>query len=268
MVNFEYRRFGLLFRQIMFSRPLSDLPNNEDVCIYHGGENNNYKDNPSLKNNKSIRINHQYTLLTNLEDDEEEIFQKFKKNCKYEIRRAQRENIHADYFQGSEASKNAKLLNSFEKTYNNMFIKKKMRNRLNRIYVEKALENNSMIISIAYYGNSNLPIVYHSYVKDNNNALLLYSASILWNDENIDSKIIGWANKYLHWQDMCYFKKNGLSRYEWGGLKDVNNPNGIDKFKMEFGGDLKIYDNCIIGKTIFGALYVSALKIKDKFKND
>ena len=48
--------------------------------------------------------------------------------------------------------------------------------------------------------------------------------------------IIGRANKRLHWEDWMYFKKLGISTYDWGGVFAYNSDNGIDKFKEAFGG--------------------------------
>lgn len=264
MVDFEYKRFGLKFRQIMFSEKGDADFAKEDVCIFHGGDNNNYTDNEKLRRNVGVRLDHQLTLLTDLSISEEALFSSFKKNCKYEIRRADREGISAEFFCGEDAAKKTALLDSFEQTYNVMFSSKNMPNRLNRNYVENALKKNYMTISCASYRGN--PIVYHAYVIDSNNALLLYSASILWTDSAIDSKLVGWANKRLHWEDMLFFKHAGISRYEWGGISSVDTPNGIDRFKMEFSGTVVQYDNCLIANSILGAAYVGALKIRDRVR--
>lgn len=264
MVDFNYRRFGLTFRQIMFSEQGKADFAQEDICIFHGGDNNNYKDNKELQKNKGVRIDHQITLLTDLSMKEDDLFSLFKKNCRYEIRRAEREGISVQYYSGRNARDNQIMLDSFEKVYNSMFSKKNMSNRLNRAYVENALENNNMLISCALWNGQ--PIVYHAYVKDESNALLLYSASVLWNELEIDRKIIGWANKRLHWEDMLYLKEKGVVRYEWGGISSLEKPNGIDVFKMEFSGTVVQYDNCLIARSVLGAVYIKALKIRDRVR--
>lgn len=71
-------------------------------------------------------------------------------------------------------------------------------------------------------------------------------------------------NKYLHWKDILSFKERGYSRYEWGGITDVENPNGIDRFKMEFGGEVQIYYNYIVANSLKGRLYLYLLKWREK----
>ena len=43
-------------------------------------------------------------------------------------------------------------------------------------------------------------------------------------------------------------------------------PNGIDKFKMSFGGEVVQLKNCIFAKSIKGKLYVKLLKERDEKK--
>ena len=41
-------------------------------------------------------------------------------------------------------------------------------------------------------------------------------------------------------------KKMGIENYDWGGISSLDNPNGIDKFKMAFGGSPIFYYNVMI----------------------
>ena len=77
---------------------------------------------------------------------------------------------------------------------------------------------------------------------------------------------IGRMNKYLHWKDIQYFKNNGFSRYEWGGITDPDKPNGIDKFKMEFGGRVIQCNNYIIPISLFGRVYTYLVRRRSSEK--
>lgn len=77
-------------------------------------------------------------------------------------------------------------------------------------------------------------IVTHVYLIDEPFALLLYSFSNL---KFTDSKIRGYANKYLHWEDIKYLKKNGSLIYDFGGIEPEKNK-GISDFKLAFGGTI------------------------------
>ena len=45
-------------------------------------------------------------------------------------------------------------------------------------------------------------------------------------------------------------------------------PNGIDKFKMSFGGDIIQLKNCIVANSTKGNLYVKLLKERSKMRNE
>ena len=265
MVDFGFLRHGLKFREIMFLDSKQIMFRNEDVCLYH--QNINEKGLSNTINQKYSRVDHQYTLYTDLTESEEEINKKISKNYRYEIRRAQRENINVHFLKGKEVFENSVILTNFEQTYNNMFVQKKMKNRINMKYIIAALESDAMILSIAIDGKTGQVLVYHAYVTDNNNALLLYSASNLWKDKE-SGNLIGYANKYLHWEDMCYMKRTGRKNFEWGGISSKEKPNGIDKFKISFGGEIIQLNNCIIANSVKGRLYVKILKEIDKKRRE
>ena len=46
----------------------------------------------------------------------------------------------------------------------------------------------------------------------------------------------------------------------------MEKPNGIDVFKMEFSGTVVQYDNCLIARSVLGAVYIKALKIRDRVR--
>ncbi|MGN0066826.1 MAG: hypothetical protein ACI38V_04265 [Bacteroides sp.] len=103
-------------------------------------------------------------------------------------------------------------------------------------------------------------LTYHAYIMDEDNKIvrLLYSASNRF-DESIDTKLIGYSNKYLHYCDYITFKYKGFILYDFAGVCD--NPSdkekyGIGLFKKGFGG--KLVDTY----TYNSPLMTLALKIK------
>ena len=48
------------------------------------------------------------------------------------------------------------------------------------------------------------------------------------------------------------------------GISSKDQPNGIDKFKMSFGGEVVQLKNCIFANSIKGKFYVKLLKERDK----
>jgi len=72
----------------------------------------------------------------------------------------------------------------------------------------------------------------------------------------LNSTQVGMANKRLHWADIVHFKNFGLTTYDWGGISDFDNPNGIDNFKMKFGGNKIEYNVNIVGISALGKFIV------------
>lgn len=260
MVDFGFSRNGLKFREVMFRNSKEIVFNNEDICLCHQSMED--KDISEIIDKKYGRVDNQYTIYTDLTSSEEELNAKISKNFRYEIRRAQREEIGIFFYSGTEALESPDILEQFEQTYNKMFAEKNMGNKLNMKYVMAALLADAMVLSVAADRDGRI-LVFHAYVTDETNALLLYSASKLWEEKELGN-LIGYANKYLHWQDMCYMKRSGRKNFEWGGISSKDEPNGIDKFKMSFGGEVIQLKNCIFANSLKGRMYVKFLKERDK----
>lgn len=100
----------------------------------------------------------------------------------------------------------------------------------------------------------------HANVLDrkSNTAFLLYSCSQRL-DAYANTKLIGWANRFLHYKDMEYLRNEGYVNYDWSGVD--SNPNSgtysIGQFKMSFGG--KYSDSYVL----LSPVYLMLGKIKE-----
>lgn len=214
-----------------------------------------------LENGKYSISKKQYTLVNNLNASEEELMLGIKKNCKYEIRRAGKEEARFNAYNIDNTPGFSKLLADFEAVYNEMFIEKGLKNRFNMSLVKSGFEKGQVVITTCSCPAFPDDVVYHAYLADGENTVLMYSASPLWNDgEKERANSIGRMNKFLHWQDMLLFKDKGYANYEWGGISSPDEPNGIDKFKMEFGGEVVFFYNYIVGYSLLGRLYCALIK--------
>ncbi len=172
------------------------------------------------------------TVLINLEKEEEVLWKDIKNNTRNEIRRGLNGglifNIDVD-------------VKEFVDFYNHFAIEKGL--AILTIDDCKKYGNNLRVTGVALDGKF---CVMHAYVCDMDESIvtLLYSASLRLN-KDIDSKMIGISNRFSHYQDMLYFKKEGFSLYDWGGIYDGNEDQaqmGIAKFKKSFGGEIKAID--------------------------
>ena len=167
------------------------------------------------------------TIIIDLCQELSDIMSGIRSNFRNEIRRAEREGIvfsdqrKADWFV----------------CYYNAFAEKKGLKTITEHHVNKYP---IYYITTAEYEGKVLT-AHVSYVDlDLKTVSLLFSASPRL-DETIDTKLIGFSNKFLHYKDFEFFKDKGFWHYDFSGFSD--NPDdkerlGIGQFKRSFGGEI------------------------------
>ena len=178
-----------------------------------------------------------FTLHIDLSKEKDILFSDFKKNNKYEIKRAMNKDNLRLYILKDLSEDD---IIDFSNFYN-LFAKNKKLTKCNLNKLKVLKKNNALIISCVKSENDK-PLCYHAYVLDSNRARLLYSCSLFrLNKDSSKKALIGRANRYLHWCDIIYFKNIGLKIYDFGGLaldnKNIQKTN-IDRFKKGFGGEV------------------------------
>ena len=177
------------------------------------------------------------TYVSDITKTEEEIKQQFSKNCRYYVNRASRENISVRMYVGSEISDMhiEEFLDFFEEFWESkgsrLSDKDKLRQEL-RVY----RDNEALGITEAYV--EGVKSVYHTHVLDEEIVRLLHSASLFrLQEENSNNKnLIGIANRYLHYEEMKFYKTIGKKIYDWGGAGLGEDVIHITEFKKSFGG--------------------------------
>lgn len=227
---------------------------NTDIIILHDISIDDLQ-----KRNKNNIYYINLTAITNLSNSEDELWSVIGKTCRYEIRRAIKENIHVKNYSSKELRNREDILDELENCYNQMYAAKGINQSFNRKLVVEYIKAGIFDISVAEMENQNL--VFHSYILGNQEekVRLLYSCS-LFRADGQDRNLIGRANKYLHWEDLRYYKRNGYAEYDWGGISSYDTPNGIDKFKLEFGGGSEKNCRIIAGMSLRGRIVLKILK--------
>lgn len=252
MIDITYKKKGISLTQVWY--PLDDSYKNikTDLFFVHGVQ--------EKKGEGVFQTFH--TLYTDLGTTEEDLMSKIHKNFRYEIRRNMKEEVVYRTYASEEILQNEALLLDCADMYQNMYAQKGMKNSLNleqmRLYAEKGC----LVITAMSQNQENL--VYHTYITEGTNTRLLHSFSE-FRKENLDANMIARCNKRLHWEDYLYFKARGYVSYDWGGISNPQNPNGIDEFKMRFGGEPYTYYNQYAAGSFLGKLIVWALKMKNMF---
>lgn len=262
MIDYSFKRFLLLFRVIMFNKDVIKC-GSEDIIIWHKNKSENDTLFFDQLDGSCYICNRQYTLFNDLNIDLKVIISKFSKTIRNEVHRAEKVNIK-QFIIDSYDQENELFYIKMEKVYEKMFKEKGQRRKLNLSLIRSGLKNKNIIITVAKNEDDEI-LVYHVYLHDKKNVLLLYSTSYSNRDKD-KAKIIGWANKFLHYKDIEYFKFKKYTNYEWGGIKNPEQPNGIDKFKMGFGGEIVSFDNVIVANSIKGKIYIKLLKLAKAIK--
>jgi hypothetical protein len=193
-----------------------------------------------------------YTLLIDLTLEEDKIFSSFEKNTQYEIKRSKNKDGITTVTLNAKEDRYL-FYNFYEK-----FAKMKNLHPLGTRETDMLIDNDMFTIRAAIYNDEK--IVFHTYITANNKARLAQSSSF-FRESTIEGgkSLIGRANRFLHWDDILYFKERGYSIYDLGGIsKNSASPenDSIDKFKKCFGGSLAKEYNSTVPVSLKGHLYL------------
>ncbi len=167
-----------------------------------------------------------FTLIVDLDMQMETVFSNFKSKTRNEIRRAFNEHIE---FSTEENKQN------FISFYNKFALKKGQ----GLLSYDSFIRLNNLVITKATIDDR--PLVMHAYLiyPEGAKARLINSASRRL-EKNANKALIGWANRFLHFQDMIYFKNQHITAYDLGGTAHhtkKRDQHRIEAFKREFGGE-------------------------------
>lgn len=201
------------------------------------------------------------TIFTDLSASIDELLSKCTKTVKYEVNKCAKEDVEISFYDASYLTEHKEIVDEFEKSYiefakglNN----KEVEDAYQRTKVDNYIECNCILISVAKHNDV---AVYHLYSCGGHECCLNYSVSNFRDDNNLRN-LAGRMNKLLHIKDMEWFKERGYTLYDWGNISSSTNPNGIDKFKMSFGGDVVTVYNSFVGNSVKGKLLVLLFKLR------
>lgn len=205
------------------------------------------------------------TLISDLTETEEAIKLHFSKNCRYYVNRAEREDIAVKMHSGKEISDEmiAEFLDFFEEFWVSKGISLEEKDKL-----KQELQNyrnlDALGITEAYVNGEK--VVYHTHILADDTVRLLHSASLYrLQEEDANTKnLIGIANRFLHYEEMKYYKALGKSVYDWGGAGMGEDVKNITEFKKSFGGIPITYYDFEAANGLAARLFKLAVKILRK----
>lgn len=228
MKLFERIRHGIHFDVVWFAE---ESANRAGITTYH----------QALYEGKNAT--EFITLVNDLTEDADAIKGHFAKNCRYEVNRASREDVSYIIKKPSDITDEdiTEFLTFFESFWESKGMKFEEYDSVKRD-LSDFRDNDALFIGIGVVEGQKA--IYHTYVCDDNKSRLLHSASLfrLQDTEETNKKgLLGIANRYLHYQEMLFFKNEGMTEYDWGGAGTTSDTINITKFKESFGGEHRTY---------------------------
>jgi hypothetical protein len=201
-----------------------------------------------------------YSILLDLQQDEKALLSNMKRNTRYEIRRAATSD-HLTYYLDDRGD--LRTLNEFCDDYDR-FADRKAQPKINRPWVSLLAGSRLLRLSQIRDVNGDT-MVWHAYHVGVGRATLLFSSSTLRPDDSPAARSrTGRANRYHHWQDILYFKQQGIAIYDFGGWyekKEDQERLRINQFKESFGGEIIKNYICEQPLTLRGRVFLKTRKL-------
>ena len=193
------------------------------------------------------------SLRTDLGRPVNEIVGAFAGNCRREIHRAERQDDLCHELMPEAADRLEEFISFYDE-----FATQKGICLADRRWLSRAAATRQLILSHSSRGRE--PLVWHAYLWIGSTVILMHSASWFRGRDSRYRSLVGRANRWLHWQDMLYFKRAGVLYYDWGGMFfDESTPDraGINQFKRMFGGrPVQTYD-CTVPMNARGRIWLA-----------
>jgi len=198
------------------------------------------------------------TLLLDLTQSKELLFAAIKKDTRYEIRRAEKnDGCVAEHITQPRA-----LLSIFESFYR-AFAQQKGVVVPDFESLDRMCCAGKLVLTRIVRGEEAL--VWHAYCCIKGRGRLLYSASLFRGLDSGQRNLIGRVNRYLHWHDILAFKDASFHTYDLGGWSPPESGDAekqkINQFKEEFGGNVTIEFNCIYAGSLAGGVALTAKRL-------
>ncbi len=216
---------------------------------------------------KGARNTESWTLLTDLAGTDSDLMALLHRDTRNLVRRAEREGISVERYDCQDLS----ILDNFDMFYNKFSESKSEVREVLKISVQlhmlKRIAKAGMLEVSRAMGRDGEAIVYHVFIVADGRARLFHSASLFREGQNKEHRnYLGWANRYLHWQEMLHYRHQGYSQYDMGGWYaggDNESLLRVNRFKEEFGGRVVCEYDAMVGCSFRGNL---ALRAQDWFR--
>jgi len=200
-----------------------------------------------------------HTLVLDLTETEDKLFDQMHKNTQYKVRRAMnKDNVFSKIYDPPSAQINTQFCEYYDRFAESKSLPTIFRARL------EALARQRMLVLTSLWNKSDSALVWHAYVCSDSRSMLLYSASMFRkSDDTSFRSLVGRGNRYLHWRDIVHFRSQGHGLYDFGGM-DIDGKSSetmrISEFKRGFGGLILPTYSYTVARSTKGLLVTFMLK--------
>ncbi len=205
-----------------------------------------------------------HTMWIDLKRSADDLLGAIHRDTRKEIRRAERDEALAEVF----ASPAPELVSEFCDAYNRSVAVKGLP-PIDNSDLAHLIDGGFLLLSrVRQQGGPVL--AWHGYYCGNRRCVLCYSVSMHRAPEGVSGQAIGRGNRYLHWQDLLYFQRNGFEGMDMGGWYGGSEDPElllVNRFKEEFGGKVTDSHNSLQALTIKGRGALKMLELKRLLQN-
>ena len=267
MICTTYKKYGLSLCHIWFAAKeeiLLKIHNREikaDLVFAHGVHEKGMCNRGGEV--YALCLSTQLSLIKTLDSDEDAIYQTFGKHLRKFIQRSIVEGTTIRLLSSREI--NDEVLNTCLRLYNKMKEDKGVPGKFNTTLAKQYAAEGNLLVSLACVNDT--IVGFKASIADERN-LRGWVSAFAFREEEFDAQVVSRAHQLLEWETMRWCCQNGITSYDFGGIASFENPNGIDKFKMNFAkeGQRVSYDNYLVGISLLGKLAVLGCKILKKLR--
>jgi hypothetical protein len=199
------------------------------------------------------------TMVIDLGRTTDDIFAAMHKDCRYQLRRAMKEEFTCEIIEPDALRRAPGLIREFIRFYD-AFSRARGQQRLDENYLRRLAEAGLLWFSVARHQGQ--PLAWHSLVVHGGRARMLYGSRDHRSNSPQHEKQVSNANRWLVWQNITAFHALGQRWFDLGGWYAGSTDTqllGVNKFKESFGGTLRQEYDCLVPLTAAGRLYACAL---------
>ncbi len=201
------------------------------------------------------------TIHIDLTRDESAIFADLSKTCRYNIHRAERDELKEEAWTSARYGLVDDLIAFFDRFASGKGIPPAPAERLHTLA-------SAGFLDLSMVSRHDEALVWHAYLRTDTRARQLHSASLFReHDDTRTRNLIGRANRYLHWHDILRYKEAGVVIFDFGGWYHGQNDEEllrINAFKEEFGGRVVPEFHCAVPASVRGRMVLFARRLRDR----